>query len=107
MNKRLYFDTDNNGICNSDIMFIEKLGNGWGKPYSLGSVINTTEIQAPATSNSAGTVYYRSTKRNTGPFYIFSSKFKKGNYLQPDNLPDCINSVTAQHWTPFIAPDDS
>lgn len=106
-NKRLYFDADIEGINNNDIWFIEKIGNGWSRPQKLSPVINTTEIQAQATFNNDGTVYYLEAKGNTGPFYIFRSKFKNGNYLQPEALPPYINSNAAQDWTPYIAHDDS
>lgn len=37
---------------------------------------------------------------------ILRSKFKNGNYLPSDTLPDCINSKF-EDWTPFVAGDDS
>ena len=106
-NKRFYFSADIEGTNNGDLWFIERQSNGGGKPQKLSSLINTTEIQAQATFNSDGTVYYLEAKGNTGPFYIFRSKLEDGNYLQPDALPHYINSTAAQDWTPYIAPDDS
>ena len=105
--KRLYFDAESDTTSkNVDIWFIEKQDNGWSKPQNLSPVINTAEIQAQASLNSEGTVYYLNAKGNNGPFFILRSKYKNGNYLQPDSLPESINSPSMD-WTPYIARDDS
>jgi len=105
--KRLYFSTDSD-VGNVDTWFVEKQGGGWGKPQSISPVVNTINGQCQATLTSDGTVYYidYKTKDKKWTCDILRSKFKNGNYLQPDTLPACINSQT-EDWTPYIARDDS
>ena len=96
--KKLYFSAKNNN--KADIWFVEKQDKGWGKPQSISPVINNdVNDQCQAVLNRKGTVYYSGG-------CIIRSKFKKGNYLQPDTLPSSINMVRYDA-DPYIAPDDS
>ena len=96
--KRLYFSTLNNG--KADIWFVEKQGKNWGKPQSMGPVINNAEEdQCQAILNKSRTVYFSAGK-------IVRSKFKNENYFHPDTLPVSINQGR-YNSDPFIAPDDS
>lgn len=102
--KRLYFSDGNK----EDIMFIEKQNESWTKPQSISSIINKPNGQFQAIFTNDGTVYYIDTKIVAQKWScdILKSKFKNGNYLTPDTLPDCINSKF-EDWTPFIAKDES
>ena len=105
--ERLYFGADGDA-GNTDIWFVEKQGDGWGKPKSISPVVNTINGQCQATLTSDGTVYYidYKTVNNKWTCDILRSRFKNGNYLQPDTLPVNINS-SSEDWTPYIARDDS
>lgn len=105
-NKRIYFGADSNG--NTDIWFVERKGNGWNKPQSISSSVNNNSGQCQASLAVNSNMYYIDyrTIDNKWTCDILKSKFKKGNYLQPDTLPPSINS-SAQDWTPYIAPDES
>lgn len=105
--KRLYFGADGDA-GNTDIWFVEKQGGGWGRPQSISPVVNTINGQCQATLTSDGTVYYidYKTVNNKWTCDILRSRFKNGNYLQPETLPVSINS-SSEDWTPYIAWDDS
>jgi len=105
--ERLYFGADNNG--NNDIWFVEKQGVNWGNPQRLKSSINTSDGQCQVSLTSDGTLYYldHRTINNNWTCDILKSRFKNGEYLSPDTLPESINSETSMDWTPFIATDDS
>ncbi|MFA6484211.1 MAG: hypothetical protein WCW62_16660, partial [Bacteroidales bacterium] len=105
--EKVYFGADNNG--NTDIWFVEKKGKHWNKPQRLKSSINTLDGQCQASLTTDGTLYYldHRTINDSWTCDILKSRFKNGEYLRPDTLPERINSVTSMDWTPFIAPDDS
>ncbi len=105
--EKVYFGADNKG--NTDIWFVEKQGVNWSKPQRLISSINTIDGQCQASLTTDGTLYYldHRTINDNWTCDILKSRFKNGEYLRPDTLPEYINSVTSMDWTPFIAPDDS
>ncbi len=92
---------------NQDIWIVEREKQGWSVPISLSPVVNNNYLQAQASFNKNGDVYFLSYLNNVdGECGIFMAKFRNGKYLSPVALPESINSK-AQDWTPFIAPDDS
>lgn len=103
---KFYFGADNNG--DADIWFIEKQGNNWSKPQSIGSAINNVNGQCQASFTNNGNAYYLDyrTINNKWTCDILQSKFINGEYQIPDTLTSSINSPS-QDWTPYIAPDDS
>jgi hypothetical protein len=101
--KKLYFS----GNIKESVAtwFVEKQGSVWSKPQSISPVINDSKGQCQAVLNNNGTVYYSyDVQKGTG--LIVRSKFKDGNFLQPDTLPACINHAPYDS-DPYIAPDDS
>jgi len=105
--EKIYFGADING--NTDIWFVEKQGKHWNKPQKLKSTINTLDGQCQASLTTDGTIYYldHKTINNNWTCDILRSRFKNGEFLKPDTLPVCINSVSSEDWTPYIASDDS
>lgn len=105
--EKIYFGADSNG--NTDIWFTEKQGKQWNKPQRLSLSINNLDGQCQASLTTNATVYYleHRTINNNWSCDILKSRIKNGVYLSPDTLPVCINSVSSEDWTPFIAPDDS
>jgi len=106
--KRLYFATDYKG--SPSIWYVDKQDKEWGKAQRLSPIINNSVSgQCQATFTKNGTAYYIDYKiiDNKWTCDILRSKFAKGKYLRPDTLPQCINSISSEDWTPYIARDDS
>lgn len=107
---RLYFGSKGKG---DDPYFVEKQGNGWGKPNYLGLIARFPELQRAAqlsiTSN--GTLYfisYAEGKELWQNFGIYRMVFINGEYAKPELLPANINFPGGiRNWAPFIAPDES
>jgi len=104
-NKRLYFAGDGKS---SDIYFVDREKNGWGKPQNISTLINNDNGQCQATLTRDGTLYYIDYKTVNDKWTcdIMQSKLVNDTYTKPVSLPSVINS-SYEDWTPFIAPDDS
>ena len=120
-NNTLYFSAKTNNVGNDgvnpnnwmqyynyDIWQVNRKEQGWSTPVNISPTINTRYLQSTPSLTNTNTIYFLSyldgVKSGCG---IFKSELKKGAYTKPIALPACINSVEAQDWTPFIAPDDS
>lgn len=92
---------------NSDIWYVDRVGDGWSKPIRLDSTINTKQWQIFPTVASNGNLYFSCNYPDTkGGFDIYRSEFVNGKYTKPVNLGDSINSKTLDQ-EPYIAPDES
>jgi WD40-like Beta Propeller Repeat. len=106
--KRLYFGADNKG--SADIWYVDKQDKGWSEPQSLSPIINNSANgQCQATFTQNGTAYFIDYKfiEKNWTCDIVRSHFVNEKYLRPDTLPACINSISSEDWTPYIARDDS
>lgn len=113
--KRLFFwsngpdDTRKQAGNNSDIYYVDRVGNGWGKPVRLDTaIINTTDWQIFPTVASNGNLYFSShyPADTKGDFDVYMSEFKEGKYSKPVNLGDSVNSPYLEQ-EPYISPDES
>lgn len=105
--EKLFFGTDKDG--NADIWVAERRGNAWNNPQKIDQSINNKDGQCQASIANNGTIYYVDYRIINGKWTcdIMKSEFKNGEYLNPDTLPTCINSMISEDWTPYIAPDES
>ncbi len=107
--KRLYFASKKEG---DDLTFVEKQGNGWSKPKSVGLVTRFPEVRFAYFPSIArnGTLYFmgyhEGARINLG---IYRAELLKGEYAKPELLPPAINTPgdSILNWTPYIAPDES
>lgn len=94
--KTIYFTSeDERGNGDLDIYKSTKDANGnWGKPENLGATINTVmDEDAPFISDDGKTLYFASKGHpGFGDYDIFKSTFENGNWTQPINLEQPINS---------------
>ncbi|OFX86019.1 MAG: hypothetical protein A2W99_16565 [Bacteroidetes bacterium GWF2_33_16] len=112
--KRLFFWSNGPDIenqesrNNSDIYYVDKVGDGWGKPIRLDTnLINTNQWQIFPTVARNGNLYFTCNYPDSrGAFDVYMSEFKDGKYQKPVNLGDSINTTTLEQ-EPFIAPDES
>jgi hypothetical protein len=87
---------------------VERTENGWGNPHPFGPVINSPESFAGCPTISAnGNLYFFSDRSGSmGSEDIWMSPFVNGNYEEPQNLGNSINTEDFE-LDPFIAPDES
>ncbi len=107
--KRLYFSASSAVTPREyDLYYVDRVGDGWGDPISMGDPINTgDQNQSQPTAAQNGTVYFIGPceKCRTG-FGLFFSKWENGKYRQPIFMEEKFNSLQVD-WTPYVAPDES
>jgi hypothetical protein len=92
---------------NSDIFYVNRIGDGWSKTIRLDSIINTKQWQIFPTVALNGNLYFTCNYSDTkGGFDVYKSEFVNGKYTKPVNLGDSINTSMLEQ-EPYIAPDES
>jgi len=91
-----------------DIWFVERVGDGWSAPRNAGAAINSEHNELYPAVVSNGTLYFSSCGRpdSRGRCDLYRSRFREGQYLEPENLGDAINSP-ASETDAYVAPDES
>ena len=104
--KRIYFDDDISGLS-----YVEKKGNNWSEPKSLGLVARFPELKKAFFSSFTrnGTIYFMGDLEGQWNNYgIYRAELNNGKYAKPEALPEIINKPGGmRNWAPFIAPDES
>ncbi|MBU8869792.1 MAG: hypothetical protein KOO60_02845 [Gemmatimonadales bacterium] len=106
--QRLYFGGKEEG---DDLSFVEKQGDSWSEPKSVGLISRFPEVRHtyyPSIASN-GTLYFMGYLEgqwlNLG---IYRSELINGEYAKPELLPSSINALGGKrNYTPFIAPDES
>jgi hypothetical protein len=106
---RLYFNSkeEEGSVC-----FIEKQGERWSEPRSIGLIERFPELKFAynITFTNKSTFYFlgyaEGFKNN---FAIYRTELINGEYVKPKLLPLNINTPgdSILNWTPYIAPDES
>ena len=104
--QRIYFADKENGLS-----FVEKQGNSWSEPKSLGLVARFPELKEaffPSIAHN-GTIYFMGyVEGQWNNIGIYRSELINGEYTKPELLPPSINAPGGmRNWAPFIAPDES
>lgn len=88
-----------------DIWMVDKTSDGWGIPVNLGAPVNTDALEIGQCIASDGSLYFSSNREGgKGKFDIYMSRFVNGEYIEPENLGDAIN--TEHHESsPCISPN--
>ncbi|HET7549753.1 MAG TPA: hypothetical protein VFK04_00590 [Gemmatimonadaceae bacterium] len=94
----------------TDIWVMHRGPNGWGEPEHLEKLASDGYEWFPTVTRS-GTIYFGSERRegNRGPAGtsdLWRSRFVDGQYTEPENLGDVINTA-GQDIEGYIAPDES
>lgn len=90
-----------------NLYVIQKQGNEWSKPTSLGSAINSNFLESTASITPDGSTIYLASNRKDGygGFDIYKSiKKEDGTWGKPENLGPRVNSKYDED-APFIHPD--
>ncbi len=95
------------GYGSCDIFYCERVGNGWGKTYNLGPMINTNQGETqPSFSADGKTLYFVSDRPGgLGETDIYVSTLRAdGSWGPPHNLGPKINTPGKEESV-FIHPD--
>lgn len=108
---RLYFisrrPVQEGGPTSERIWFLERDGDGWSEPKLLDTPANDMDIHWQFSMDMDGNLYFgASSGQDIGAGDIYLSRFVGGEYLEPENPGDKINSTDTE-FSPFIAPDGS
>ena len=92
----------------TDVYMMGKTSNGeWSEPQNLGIPVNSEGSEFFPTLTNDGTLYFGSSRKGgLGGVDLYRSKFINGNFQEPENLGDAINTKYDE-YEPFIAPDES
>ena len=96
---------DSYGTC--DLYSSHKIGNNWSEPENLGENINSSAWESqPCLAADGRTLFFVSTRRggHGGSDIWKSIQLEDGNWSQPVNLGDSINT-SGDEMAPFIHPD--
>jgi len=112
---RLYFYAwfDRNSNRNG-IYYVEKVGNNWSSPRSIGSSVNNMYMHWQFSVAANGNIYFAGSEdAEHDIWHIYKAEWQNGSYLAPVRLPQEINLINtpisyayAQNC-PLIAPDES
>jgi len=87
---------------------VERTESDWGKPQPFGPLINSSESFAgcPTITDNGNLYFYSARPGGKGDDDIWMSRFVDGNYDEPENLGNLINTDLPE-VDPFISPDES
>lgn len=88
-----------------DIWYVEKTGNGWSNPKSVGAPVNSPVDEFYPSVAADGTLYFSSNRQGgKGSYDIYRSRFVGGKYGEPENLGEGVNTPTVE-LDNYISPD--
>ncbi|MFH0991082.1 MAG: hypothetical protein V1799_13820 [bacterium] len=107
--KRFFFLStrpDQDGVeGDQDIWVMDRTGDGWGKPYNLGSPLNTEQSEYFPSVTRSGTMYFTRSEKGSRASFLYRSKYINGQYATPEKLPPQVNCGQSQ-FNAFIDPDE-
>jgi Tol biopolymer transport system component len=107
--KRLFFSVGRTAKAEKlDLYYVNRVGDGWSDPISLGEAINTaSQNESQPTVAKNGTIFFVGPceKARTG-FGLYYSIPANGKYQAPVFMEEKFNSLQVD-WTPYVAPDES
>jgi len=90
-----------------NMWYVERTPEGLSEPKPVSPLINAFDLHWLFSVSDDGTIYFASPSGNSyGSNDIYSSRFVNGEYEEPKNLGNIINSSGIDH-TPYIDPDES
>ncbi len=108
---RLYF-TSNRPLsggdepsASSDIWTVENIDGEWQRPVQIGAPISSSLHDSYPSVSDDGTIYFfRRYEDDEGSSEILSAEFSDGDYFEPVNLGENINTKWDE-WDPAVSPD--
>ena len=90
-----------------NLWYVKRTPQGWSEPESVSPLINAFDLHWLVSVSRKGTIYFSSIRDGGfGSRDIYSSRLVNGEYQEPENLGEVINTSGIDH-TPYIAPDES
>ena len=90
-----------------NIWVIDREGNGWGNAQPIGPAVNLMDLHWQFSVTNDGTIYFASSEGiGMGLNDIYRSRCVNGEYQEPQNMGDAINSAFPD-FAPYISPDES
>jgi len=90
-----------------DIWAVKMAGGTWGKPYHLGSTVNSSVSESYASMSSNGNIYFmKENPDGAGRSDIYVSRFENNAYQVPENIGLPVNT-NERESNPFIFPDEN
>ena len=93
------------GEKNEDIWAVDRVGDEWGRPYNLGSPINSEHQEYYPSSTRDGTIYFTRQLKGEPTGHIYRSRYVDGKYTEPRKLGPKVN-CGRNHYNAFIDPDE-
>lgn len=114
---RIYFysrrpdQEDSTMSPDSNIWYVEKSRDGWGRPVKLGPAVNSSGADVTPSLAANGNLYFTSDRLKyddpTGNMDIFMCEFHDSDFAEAKGLGSAINTPHAKEYCPHIAPDES
>jgi Tol biopolymer transport system component len=115
--RRIYFysrrpvEEDTATMHDNDLWYVERIENEWGPPVHLGQPVNSPFVEATPCLAANGNLYFTSDRNQyddpVGNNDLFLSRFKNGEFGEPEGLGKAINTPHAREGFPYVAPDES
>jgi WD40 repeat protein len=91
------------GEENEDIWVVDRLDDGWSKPYNLESPVNSEGSEFYPSTTREGTLYFTRAEKGSRINNIYRSKLVEGKYQTPERLGPQVNCGT-NRYNAFIDP---
>lgn len=88
-----------------DLWYVEREGDGWGKPQNLGPQVNSTNMEMTLSIAENGNLYF-SVKDTVIDHTLYTAKYINGSYTKARSIGKLVKENFAE-WCPYIAPDES
>lgn len=88
-----------------NIWVVDKIGQDWGTPQLLDTLINTTLGEFFPSVTKSGDLYF-TRDHTSGISYVYRSKFVNGMFAKPERLPSQVN-CGRNRFNALISPDES
>lgn len=108
---RLYFQSNrpidpDESVHEYNIWYVDREGEGWGEPRSIGRPINGLNITGGPSVTNNGSMYFTIMDLDSGHQQLYRSELIDGIYQEPVKLPEAINA-RYQTCDSYVAPDES
>ena len=100
---RLYFtsmrptEAGGEALENPDIWYVDRTDDGWGEPVRFDAPINTEDRELyPSESRDGFIFFFSSRPGGFGKSDVYRAPFRDGEYGEPENLGETINSEASE-----------
>jgi len=88
-----------------DIWAVDRISEGWGKPYNLGAPVNSEGSEFFPSATKDGTLYFTRAEKGSRLNFIYRSRLVDGKYSEAEKLGPEVNCGT-NRYNAFVDPDE-